>query len=211
VSVIDCDFRDNAAYYRGGAIHCEESYLTVRDCSFRNNTSWGYADLCAGAAISVASYSADISDCEFVGNSSRDGAAVRGWSFVRIQNCSLANNSAEDGSALTIGIGIIERCVVAFTDPGQGVSCEQRTTFSNCIVYGNAEGDSLCSNYSDNLFVDPLMCEPENDNIGLCADSPCLPGNNPWGVLVGARGQECGPCGSPVEAHSWTSIKALYR
>jgi hypothetical protein len=35
--------------------------------------------------------------------------------------------------------------------------------------------------------------------------------NNPWGVLIGAHGEGCSPCTSPVERVSWGQIKAMYR
>lgn len=212
VSVTDCAFVGNVALSRGGGIYSEESYLTVSGCRFENNSEFLYGTGCEGVAVATTGYSVSISDCEFIGNQGQDGAAVRGWGFVEMQNCTVAHNSTdEDGSALNIGIGIIERCVVAFTEPGRGVACDQRTTFTKCVVFGNAAGDSLCSNYSDNLFVEPLMCDSEVGDLGLCADSPCLPEGNAWGVLVGANGQVCGPCDTATEPRSWTSIKAMFR
>ena len=48
-------------------------------------------------------------------------------------------------------------------------------------------------------------------DLTLCGNSPCLPANNPWGVLIGAHDWSCGICASPVERVSWGQIKALYR
>jgi hypothetical protein len=47
----------------------------------------------------------------------------------------------------------------------------------------------------------------------LCAGSPCLPASqgNPWSALVGALGEGCAACGSPVVPESWGGVKSRYR
>ncbi|MCK4511407.1 T9SS type A sorting domain-containing protein, partial [bacterium] len=39
----------------------------------------------------------------------------------------------------------------------------------------------------------PLFCSLADTNLTLHSDSPCLPANNPWGELIGALGEGCGP------------------
>ena len=50
----------------------------------------------------------------------------------------------------------------------------------------------------DVIDADPLFCDPrpcylnaEEGNYSLRSDSPCLPGGNPCGVLIGALGVGC--------------------
>ena len=61
------------------------------------------------------------------------------------------------------------------------------------------------------LFEDPLFCGLAENNYTLCANSPCLPDGNDWGVQIGAHDEGCDACDSPVELTSWGAIKALYR
>jgi hypothetical protein len=104
-------------------------------------------------------------------------------------------------------------CIIAGTVGGVAVHQENSsgTEFSHCVVFGNAEGDSLPAYHHDNLFVDPLFCDPSEDDYSHCSDSPCLPTVNVWGELVGAYGEGCGPCDTSVEGASWGWIKGLFR
>jgi len=69
------------------------------------------------------------------------------------------------------------------------------TTYHSCM-FGNAGGDSLEGDHYENLFEPPLFCDLHGGNLELHDDSPCLPPNNPWGVLMGAHG--AGGCGTGV-------------
>ena len=62
----------------------------------------------------------------------------------------------------------------------------------------------------DILFEDPLFCNPGEGDVSLAEGSPCLPENNLWGELIGARGVGC-TVPVVVETKSWGAIKALYR
>ena len=63
----------------------------------------------------------------------------------------------------------------------------------------------------DCLYEDPLFCDIASNDYSLCTNSPCLPEGNPWGVTIGAHGEGCPSCNTPVESTSWGAIKALYR
>jgi hypothetical protein len=45
----------------------------------------------------------------------------------------------------------------------------------------------------------------------VLAFNDCLVPSNDWSVQLGAHGQGCGSCDSPVEHTSWGSIKAMFR
>ncbi len=65
---------------------------------------------------------------------------------------------------------------------------------------------SIISENYGNLFVDPLLCDPENGDLTLRSNSPCAPNNSPAGCgLIGAC--EVGCEGVPVEVITWSRIK----
>ncbi len=207
VSVSGCSFSGNYVWEMGGGIYCRSSELTITDSRLEHNEAQGGS----GGGIYMYGAEAVITGCEFIHNSARDGAAAISWNPLLMENCTLVYNEASDGSAVNAGLGTIRHCIAAFTDPGQAFICGGRTTIHQCLVFGNAEGDSLCGNSYDNLFVDPLFCDPEGSDFLLCSDSPCLPANNAWGVNVGANEEGCGACGTAVESASWGAIKAMFR
>ena len=111
------------------------------------------------------------------------------------------------------------RCIVAFCTEGGAISCYSASgspVFTCSDIHGNTGGDwvghiSDQSSVDGNFSADPLFCDVYNDDYALCANSPCLPGGNGCGVLIGARGKGCPDCNSPVEQSSWGAVKAMYR
>lgn len=207
VSISGCSLSGNYAWNTGGGIYCRSSELTITDSRLEHNEVGGGT----GGGVCVYGAEATIAGCEFVRNIAQDGAAAKSWNPFLMENCTLVYNEASNGSAVNAGLGTILHCIAAFTDPGQAFICGGRTTIYQCLVFGNAEGDSLCGNAYDNLFVDPLFCDPQGGNFRLCSDSPCLSENNAWGVAVGANEEGCGACGTPVESRSWSAIRAMFR
>jgi hypothetical protein len=61
----------------------------------------------------------------------------------------------------------------------------------------------------NNIFENPLLCDPNMRNYYVAQNSPCLPGNNKFGLLLGALGEGCPPIS--VGQRSWGVTKALYR
>ena len=63
----------------------------------------------------------------------------------------------------------------------------------------------------DPLFCAPAACEQAPDTYGdyrLDVASPCLPGHNPCGALIGVEGQGCGTVlAIPM---SWGAVKAMF-
>ena len=138
-----------------------------------------------------------ISDCMFLGNRGGTGGGIGLYACSPlIENCTFRSNYAPYGG----GVG------GNYSSP----------TILGCFFLNNTafyvEGDSLCGDYHDNLFTDPLWCNVENNDFDVCSNSPSLPEHNPWGVTVGASVViGCGECVTPVEQESWGSIKALFR
>ncbi len=180
-----CLFEDNEAATRGGGAYFNDTSCSLDECVFVSNASGE-----GGAGALVLYAQVDVSGCTFYGNSS-PGACIE----------------KEGEQSLSVS-----NTIIAGTLLGGAVVCESGPfEIVHSCIFGNAGGDSLCGDYPDNLFIDPLFCSPDDGVLWLCADSPCLPGNTPWGELVGAFGEGCGECGTAVERLSWGNIKAMFR
>jgi len=188
--VMRCRFVENESAGNGGAVTCDGGSIDATGCTFLRNT----ADIGGGAAHATDAASAYFTSCTFVGNAAPvEGgcikATVESW-FV-----------------------ILTKCIIAFTGP-----CADRTIFTDgqfaptliqCCAHGNAPGDNLPGGAAAYLTADPLFCDVTTDELTLASSSPCLPGGNGWGQLIGVHDQGC--VESPVEERSWSSIKAMYR
>ncbi|MFH1689814.1 MAG: right-handed parallel beta-helix repeat-containing protein [Candidatus Eisenbacteria bacterium] len=211
--VEDCVFEGCAAEGNGGAIAFSSSSATVRDCVFRANSTLGYR----GGAIFSYNSNVTVSRCLFDENigapTYRGGAVYMHYTSDIYTNCTFTE-SQYDAVVVNYSPGFrMMNCIVAGTVDGVGVADAEAdgTEISHCVVFGNANGDSLADHYHDNLFVDPLFCDPPGDDYTHCSDSPCLPGVNVWGETVGLGIDGCNPCDVPVEGASWGGIKALFR
>ncbi len=183
-TITDCSFVDNGAGRDAGAFYSEDT-CSFSSCVFSGNWSGGIA-----GAVWCSFPGPVFTDCTFSGNSSE--ALRLGNAPAEITNCSFVGNASpairENGSS-----PIIQRTIIAFTEGGPGLSCSGTPLITQCCIFGNAGGDSLCGDYHDNMFQSPLFCGAGSGDYTLHAESPCLPTNNPWGVLIGAHGQGCGP------------------
>lgn len=209
----ECEFRGNGVETCvGGGMYVSSSAVTITDSDFIDNVSGA-----SGGIHFAYGAGSTVSGCTFVGNYGAWFAAggiqfVYGGAAV-VSNCTFVGNGNNqvwcDDSSPTL-----EYCIFAFSSAGLPVFCEVGTEtpdINHCFVFGNAAGDSLCGgNYSDIVYDDPLLCDLVGGDVTLCADSPCLPGVT-WASLVGAEGEGCAACGSPVERRSWGRIKAGYR
>jgi hypothetical protein len=109
----------------------------------------------------------EIINCTFSRNSSSRGggfAADHDDSMPTLESCILWLNEAVDDPEITAPGGFIE---VTRSD-----------------VRGGWEGEG-------NLDVDPLFCDPDNDDYHLSAFSPCAPGVQPNLELIGALAAGC--------------------
>jgi len=169
LTVIDGFTVRNGSAPAGGALDCEYSSPTVKNCILIDNSGWGGALYCNSA-------SPKIINCTFAYNSStyeNKGAAVfcLGASEPLFQNCLFAFNSPGDAVY----------CLNAF--PGPQLQC--------CNVYGNEHGDwTGCiadqKNINGNISFDPFFCDTLADDFNIRAASPCAPDNNDCFALMGA-------------------------
>ena len=161
-------FVDNVARCTGGGIYVGFSNPVIRDCVFTGNEAqtagWGAGLFCGNSSPTVES-------CTFVRNI---GGSVVGCTYG--------------------GTPLLTECIIAENAGDAIFYCEDTSnpTVTHSCIYGNAGGDSLvCGDYYDNIFVDPVFCDPDTNDFTLASNSPCLPENNPWGEQIGALGQGC--------------------
>ena len=123
-----------------------------------------------------------------------------------------ASGGAVHWTAVDPTYSTITRSILAFSSQGEAIVCDGPSypTITHCCVYGNAGGDSLCGDYHDNLFVNPLFCDADSADFTLRDDSPCLPENNVWGELIGAHGLGSCPTGIPEIPEEMPTRFALY-
>lgn len=218
------DFVENEAVIVGGAICCEDALADIDGCVFERNLSgvaggaiWaGYilmpnitnsaftdneASVSGGAIAFEEGFGGTIESCVFRGDTAESGATIDviGGASPGITSCTLYGSVsyAGDGAIATTGSSPdITNTIIAGTENGSAMVCfgaPTPTTTHSCS-FGNADGDSLCGNYHDNMFADPLFCNAAVGDFGLHDDSPCLAANNTWSELVGALGAgNCGP------------------
>jgi len=215
VTCTNCVFEDNSAEHNGGA--CGVMYgavLMMEHCVFRENNTPGQAGACNafdGGHLS-------IQHSLFVRNRGLIGAVGICSASANIShNTFHANQSLEHASIMFyIGAsGTFNQNIVSNDGVGAGLKISSSTCLHNCNVYfDNAAGHIVGSGFGHGEVVaEPLFCDANGDDFTLCADSPALADNNGCGVLIGAYGEGCGPCGGviAVEHHTWTGVKARFR
>jgi len=214
-----CVVADNFAEYYGGGIFASSTDDAVfENCRISDNTAE------RGGGVYLATTTPAFMHTGFSGNLAILGGAVYGsFAMASFANCSfVANSATNNGSVLYYhGNGPVSRVtnsIIAFNLGVPPVQCGYPVLEFLCSdVYGNEGGDWVCYlpdlfEIGDNFSADPLFCDPDNGDLTLHADSPCLPGNHPEGAdcgLIGAFGQGCGPVS--VEPETWAGIKARYR
>ncbi len=211
-----CEFTENSADM-GAAVFGRDSRTKITDCLFSDNRAhiWG-GGVCF---VDVQQLPGLIYNSTFERNYSHRGAAVLfDASRGTVRECTFFGDRSADASIVCTRASRInvERCIASFASSGAAVALQlgSRADVTNCVVFGNAGGDSLTGDLMylhGNLFTDPLLCDVASSDYSLCENSPCLPDNNDWGVQIGAHGHGCGPCDNPVKHTSWGSIKAMFR
>lgn len=228
-TVSACRFIDNHSEVYGGGLlmlnHSEQASIVEESEFFLNSAGEN------GAAIYF-TYWLRVADCVVVGNgpsfSTIHGTPVgmelertlvagnqgrglslqSGWGSdvsVFASDCTITDN-AEHAIDSNMAL-VLTRCIVGGT-----IHCTDYSysTFDFVDQFEGALGGICSVTWNQpNLDADPLFCDPENGDYRLQSDSPCLPQNNPYGVLYGALGEGCGTVS--VEPESWTRIKARYR
>ncbi len=203
---------ENCSAVRGGAIYINESPVNVMDTTITGcaASEWG------GGIYCYNSTGAQFLALTIGENTGGNGGGMYIWGGApNVQLCTFYRNSGSGGGAIhcrNTGMVMILQTILSFSTAGKGISCEGTATpytgYSD--IYGNAGGDDVCGTSWENGSADPRFCDMDEDDLTLCANSPCLPGGI-CPALVGAWGEGCGNCDSPVAPATWGTLKALYR
>jgi hypothetical protein len=178
VDLNGCLFRENVGTPGPGALLVWGSVATVTNCTFERNSGSGWGAIAANSA------SANVTNSTFYANSG-EGSAI---SYVGNSQGTLENNIVAFGQGLGPAISVSAGVV----------------TLACCDIYGNSGGDwvgYIADQYgiNGNISLDPLFCDPENGDMTLNSDSPCVDSNHPDGPgtcgLIGSHGIGCGAAG----------------
>jgi len=180
-TVINCTFNNNAVVYNGaGMFNMSYSEPTVVNCVFTGNL----AGVCGGGMANCCHSATIVANCLFMENMAKlHGGAIRNRdSNPVVTNCTFSKNSAEQY--------------------GGGVRCggSSYTTLTNCILWANTDGSgtdqsgqlhvensahasvNYCCiqgwtgvfNGTGNIAADPCFVNPDDGDLHLSADSPCI-------------------------------------
>jgi predicted outer membrane repeat protein len=210
------DFAGNTAASGGAVCSIEGGSLVVSDCTFvRNDSSYDNPYEGGGAIYCYDETSALVLSSTFRANSAFRGGALhmRGLANADVTGCTFVKNSSSAGSTVFVrGSAVsIENSILAFGLGGTAVQCATGTdvTTHHCDIFGNAGGDSLCGEYSLNIFSNPAFCDTTGLRFYLQDCSPCV-GAGSGGADIGAWGVAC-PCDDPsgVEDSGVSSLVLL--
>ena len=191
--VSDCDFVNNSATARGGAIATYNFRVSIEQCLFDQNSA-----AVEGGAVSINnSNPISILGCTFYQNSAAAGGGVAsvGASTVTL-----------DQSIIAAGLG------------GAGAYIDGTSTLMcSCVdIFGNQGGDWTGAiagqlGINGNLSADPNFCSAGSDDYYLQSNSPCAPGNHPSGDSCGTIGRFGVGCGTvATKERTWGAIKSIY-
>ncbi len=206
-TLVDCRITGNSASAGGGLALGGHGTPTLVRCEVADNTAlYGGGLLCQVAT-------AALDGCIFAGNAadSSGGGIYASLSDVTVTGCTFFQNTASLKGGGLYGdletVFTLDRTILAGSAV-EAVWCDS-TSFASagcCDVFGSAGGDwtgALAGqeDVSGNFSADPRFCNATSRDLGLRADSPCLPGLHPNGDpcgLIGALGEACGAVGVPA-------------
>ncbi len=133
-----------------------------------------------------------LAESSFGGNVVTGHVAHRVLELFNV-NCTQNTLADNEGDVGTCIIGTFERNVVEHGGPGVALECLGATVASCNVFWGSAaplEDDcGLVIGEDDNVYADPLFCDPENGDYRLAANSPAALGTC---GLIGALRVGCG-------------------
>jgi predicted outer membrane repeat protein len=163
VTVTNCDFVENIAFYEGGGLWCTNSQLMLTDCNFMgNNAQTGIG----GGAACGQTVPMSVTGCSFIENSSGDDG---GGMFCTDCSALITSCYFYDNTSMTSSGGLdcrgpnyqVSDCVFDYNSAsysGGGVSLygASGSTFHFCTFSNNSAGTEgggvYCGNYSAPLF-----------------------------------------------------------
>jgi predicted outer membrane repeat protein len=212
VAMESCTVYNNSATDDGGGIHAQYSVSNLAastlSSNFAGDAGGGFFTTGAGSLTSCIVF--DNSAAQYGGGLFLDDANAT------ISKCTLVGNSSVLGGGVYVKWDDSSRevdlanSVVAFNDGGGGVYCDaaEALTVTCCDLFGNAGGDDFVGiDGGGNISDDPQFCDWPGGDLAVCDSSPCLPGNNGCGVLMGALGS--GGCACPECSTYWVTSNTI--
>ena len=207
--IFNCKFIGNSAPNgRGGGLYNSRSDLIMEGCLFWENS----ANECGGAFIGLRSI-AEITNCLFAKDSAYSGRASTFYvssSTANITNCSFVDNRTRDAlAALNFSHSTVtlENSIIAFSKNSLGVFREFGGSLSvSCTnIFGNEDGDWIndleeFSNVYNNMSLDPMFCDTTAGDYHISYNSPCSPILNSCG-LIGSMEAGCSNEPLPIAAN----------
>lgn len=170
VTVRDCTFVENHANNHGGGLEIRGGNSRVSNSTFLRNTTEN-----SGGGLLLASAPLEVRQCVFVDNTAFNGWGGGIWSNegLRVVACTIIRNSAHasggGGAIFTVG-GAVANCILRRNSPDQIYTTQEvAVTFSNIEDGWPGEG---------NIDVDPVFVDAEGGNFRLSAGSPCIDAAN---------------------------------
>ena len=229
VATLDgCRFERNAAGSAGGvagsggAVYAYSCLVTVSACVFESNVAPAPGEG-KGGAVAAEGSEVDVSGSLFAAN----GAALEGGAMsiyhgsATVNGCTIAGNSAPRGGGMRVGrlLLTLAGTIIAQSSGGEALVCDDAgQVFASCDdLFANQGGDwtgclAGLEGADGNFSRDPFFCSVSSGDFSLGADSPCLPGGNPYGApcgLVGAFGEGCGEP-TATARDSWGAVRARF-
>ena len=155
--ISNCTFANNIGY-AAGAVHCYGGTCFIDDCNFVNNNATGDS----GGALLIEKCEAQVSNCNFTGNTAINGGGALWWNIGDgiISNCNFVENNAKwGGAAIFTGSGHnynVSNCnfVRNTADTGSGAVFASKTDnarFLYCDFVGNrvnGNGGAMTNGYA---------------------------------------------------------------
>ena len=196
-TVINCTFTRNYSRGRGGAVSNDlMTHPTFIDCTFTDNVCDGKG----GGMYNDFNCSPTLISCVFARNTAMKGGAMAndGLSSPELTHCTFAHNHARDmfggvyngtGPTNTGNDAIMTNCIFWGNTALSGA--HQIGNWHGCVpavsyscVEGGYDGEG-------NINADPLFVDPQGDDYGLGAGSPCIDAGN--GSVAPARDRDGNP------------------
>ncbi len=199
VTLQNCVFEDNAAAIWGGAVYASgASIISATGCVFLENSS-----LQGGAIDLVGQTTLAADHCLFIGNRAMHdqydgeaGAIYGSGSEASIMNCTFVGNMGQAYGSIYANsdFAICNSIFASYegTDEVRLISPNttvKYSTFFHVAVSGALPDgfgvlDTVNANLDPcdrlfNLFIDPLLADPEANDYSLDAASPCIDAGDP--------------------------------
>jgi predicted outer membrane repeat protein len=203
----NCTFTGNSATGHGGALYFyDDSDAILDSCTIADNSAAN------GGGLRCNTSSLQLTACVITGNAAHLGGGVYLYngSAAILQSCTVAGNAASEyggGLRCLESTVSLARCIIFGNCAPEGsqlqIADPQSTASLACCAVdttpGWNDGNGQVTWVNPNVGAPPLFCEPvdcqaaptDAGNYALRPDSPCLPGGNACGVLIGAAGLGC--------------------